>query len=218
MLSVSHRPAHTHTHTHKFGGRIANTPKVAKGPLTGVQQQLHHGEVRMGHAVVERHVPVAVRQVHHVRQQSGRGQAHLSQVGSDGVGLGVLLAGHPEPLLVEGDQDLSLWRRDGDVTARAELVSGFYPSRNIVAIVSLNSSHLNNRSCFNATLLHPLKPKEAAGGIWKINHFESLRDRNSSWSCAESRLPSIIWRRIYKTRILTISLSGDETSSIRSFT
>lgn len=73
----------------------------------------------MGNAVVERHVPVAVRQVHYVRQQSGRGQTHLPQVGSDGVGLGVLLTGHPEPLLVEGDQDLTLWRRDQDVTVRA---------------------------------------------------------------------------------------------------
>lgn len=117
----------------------------------------------MGDAVVERHVPVAVRQVHHVRQQSGRGQTHLSQVGSDGVGLGVLLAGHPEPLLVEGHQDLTLWRRDKAVRVKAELVSSFYRPPNIVAIVSLNSSHSNNCSFFNHTLLHPLKPKEATG-------------------------------------------------------
>lgn len=102
----------------------------------------------MGNAVVERHVPVAVCQVHHVRQQSGRGQTHLSQVGSDGVGLGVLLTGHPEPLLVEGHQDLTLWRRDEGVRVKAELVSSFYRPLNIFAIVSLNSSHLNNCSSF----------------------------------------------------------------------
>lgn len=89
--------------------------------LTGVQQQLHHREVGMRNAVVEGHVPVPVRQVDHVGQQSGRGQAHLSQVGSDGVGLRVLLAGHPEPLLVEGDQDLPL-PRDEDVSVKAELL------------------------------------------------------------------------------------------------
>lgn len=71
---------------------------------------------------MEGHVPVAVRQVDYVRQQSGRGQAHLSQVRPDGVGLGVLLAGHPEPLLIEGYQDLTLPRRDEDVTVKAERV------------------------------------------------------------------------------------------------
>lgn len=74
---------------------------------------------------MEGHVPVAVCQVDYVWQQSGRGQTHLSQVRSDGVGLGVLLTGHPEPLLIEGYQDLTLQRRDKDVTVKAELVAVF---------------------------------------------------------------------------------------------
>lgn len=144
-------PSHTDLHTRHVRPSWRQDSKHSKsggGTLTGVQQQFHHGEVWMGNAVVERHVPVAVRQVHHVRQQSGRGQTHLSQVGSDGVGLGVLLTGHPEPLLVEGHQDLTLWRRDEGVTVKAKLVSSFYRSLNIFAIVSLNSSHLNNCSSF----------------------------------------------------------------------
>lgn len=68
----------------------------------------------MGNAVVERHVPVAVCQVDHVWQQGGRGQAHSAQVGPDGVGLGLLLTGHPEPLLVERHQDLTLWSDQGE--------------------------------------------------------------------------------------------------------
>lgn len=89
--------------------------------LTGVQQQLHHMEVGMRNAIVEGHVSVPVRQVNHVGQQSGCGQAHLLQVGSDGVGLRGLLAGHPEPLLVEGDQYLPLPRHE-DVRVKAELL------------------------------------------------------------------------------------------------
>lgn len=114
----------------------------------------------MGNAVVERHVPVAVRQVDHVWQQGGRGQAHSAQVGPDGVGLGVLLTGHPEPLLVERHQDLTLWRRGG-ASREAELASVFF-------IVPL-SSFLNNCFILSATLSYPPKPKDATGETAKKN-------------------------------------------------
>lgn len=62
----------------------------------------------MRHAVVESHVPVAVRQVDDVGEESGRGQGNLSQVQPDGVGLRFFLTGDPEPLLIEHHQDLTL--------------------------------------------------------------------------------------------------------------
>lgn len=123
MLSVSHRPGHTISLV-KSQDRIYHLRRALMLPLlTGIQQQFHHGEVWMWNTVVERHVPVAVCQIDDVWQQSGRGQTHLAQVRSDGVGLGVLLTGHPEPLLIEGYQDLTLARRDEDVTVKAELVA-----------------------------------------------------------------------------------------------
>lgn len=123
MLSVSHRPGHTISLV-KSQDRIYHLRRALMLPLlTGIQQQFHHGEVWMWNTVVERHVPVAVCQIDDVWQQSGRGQTHLAQVRSDGVGLGVLLTGHPEPLLIEGYQDQTLARRDEDVTVKAELVA-----------------------------------------------------------------------------------------------
>lgn len=76
--------------------------------FTCVQEQFDHREVGMGHAVVERCVPVAIGQVDDVTQESGRGIAHLSQVEGHCVRLRVLLAGHAKPLLVQHHQDLSL--------------------------------------------------------------------------------------------------------------
>lgn len=81
--------------------------------LTSIQQQFDDSKVRVGDTVMERHIPISICQVNNIRQQSGGGQPHLSQVQSDSVGLGVLLTGDSEPLLIERHQNLPLQKEKG---------------------------------------------------------------------------------------------------------
>ena len=66
--------------------------------LTCVQQQPHHTEVGVRHAVVQRRVPVAVGHVDDVLQQQRRHLGERHQVVGHPGGLSHLSAGDTEPL------------------------------------------------------------------------------------------------------------------------
>lgn len=73
--------------------------------LTCVQQQLHDGEVGVGHAVVEGCVSVAISQVHKQLQEVWGVRL---EVGGHHGRTGRLPAGDTEPLLTDGVQALPL--------------------------------------------------------------------------------------------------------------
>lgn len=78
---------------------IPECPPHASSMLTRIQQQARDGQVPVGHAVVQRCVPVAVRQVHHVLQQLPPQARHRAQHPGHGLRLRPPLARHPKPLL-----------------------------------------------------------------------------------------------------------------------
>lgn len=76
--------------------------------LTCIQQQLHHGEVGMGHAVVKGRVAIVVSQVDKQLQEMWRQRLYSEEVGSHHCSVGRLPAGNTEPLLADGVQALPL--------------------------------------------------------------------------------------------------------------
>lgn len=75
---------------------------------TRVQQELCHQEVGVGHAVVECGVAVPVREVHHSLQEPGLDVPQHLQVRCHHLWAGRLVAGHLEPLLGDGGEDVLL--------------------------------------------------------------------------------------------------------------
>lgn len=75
---------------------------------TRVQQELCHREVGVGHAVVESSVAIPVREVHHSLQELGLDVPQHLQVCCHHFWAGRLVAGHLEPLLGDGGEDVLL--------------------------------------------------------------------------------------------------------------
>lgn len=82
-------------------GVITRGPPCPVHPtrLTTVQQLPHHGEVGMGHGVVQCGVAVAVSDIDHVVQQPGRHGPEGDQVAPHKLWVGVAAAGQAQPLL-----------------------------------------------------------------------------------------------------------------------
>lgn len=151
-----------------------NQNGAGAGLLTCVQQLLHHLEVGVRHAVVQRRVAVAVRHVDDVAQHGRRDGLELPEEVVHHDGERRLLAGDAEPLVLQRvDAGPLREGRGSDTTAGQQNLQGeaahqFFTAHS-VRVVQVGSQHAARRRHLLAELIAETQTEE------KVSRFREKR-------------------------------------------